>query len=174
VTTRRYIPAGTTLQSPLWQLQISHITDVSNLRANWCRVPIFRIPVLTLPNQKHYSVAWSRHTLNSLSSQSRKNLIKTSKSYSRNRSSRPLGLWVVKDPTLSIQPAHRRLQGCQPYAPAALYFAKHYYFSVYGTHFCWRLNEPQGLVRPEGLGKLKTAHLIGSRTRDLPKCSIVP
>jgi hypothetical protein len=30
-------------------------------------------------------------------------------------------------------------------------------------------------VRPEGLGKLKTfIHLIGSRTRDLATCSIVP
>jgi hypothetical protein len=30
-------------------------------------------------------------------------------------------------------------------------------------------------VRPEGLGKLiKIIHLIGSRTRDLPACSIVP
>jgi hypothetical protein len=32
---------------------------------------------------------------------------------------------------------------------------KHSYFSVSGTHFCWRLSEPQGLVRLEGLGKLK-------------------
>jgi hypothetical protein len=28
-------------------------------------------------------------------------------------------------------------------------------FSVSGTHFCWWLSEPQGLVQPEGLGKLK-------------------
>jgi hypothetical protein len=28
------------------------------------------------------------------------------------------------------------------------------------------------LVRPEGLGKLKEIHLIRSRTRDLPACSI--
>jgi hypothetical protein len=39
---------------------------------------------------------------------------------------------------------------------------KHYYFSVSGTHFCWRLSEPQGLVWPEGLGKLKKFfHLVG-------------
>jgi hypothetical protein len=31
---------------------------------------------------------------------------------------------------------------------------KHYY-NVSGTHFCERLGEPQDLVRPEGLGKLK-------------------
>jgi hypothetical protein len=30
---------------------------------------------------------------------------------------------------------------------------KHYYFNVSGTHFCWRLSKPQGLVRPEGLRK---------------------
>jgi hypothetical protein len=29
-------------------------------------------------------------------------------------------------------------------------------------------------VRPEGLGQVKKNHLIGSRTRDLPACSIVP
>jgi hypothetical protein len=36
------------------------------------------------------------------------------------------------------------------------------------------LNKPQGLERPEGLGKLKKNHLIGYRTRDLPVYSIVP
>jgi hypothetical protein len=50
-----------------------------------------------------------------------------------------------------------------------------YYFSASGTHFCYRLSEPQGLVRPEGLDKLKKCiHLIGSRNRDLEGCSIVP
>jgi hypothetical protein len=29
-------------------------------------------------------------------------------------------------------------------------------------------------VRLEGLGQLKNIHLIGTRTRDLPACSIVP
>jgi hypothetical protein len=29
-------------------------------------------------------------------------------------------------------------------------------------------------MRLEGLGKLKTIHLIGTRSRDLPVCSIVP
>jgi hypothetical protein len=32
---------------------------------------------------------------------------------------------------------------------------KHYYFYVSGTHFCYRLSKPEGLVRPEGLGKFK-------------------
>jgi hypothetical protein len=44
---------------------------------------------------------------------------------------------------------------------------KHYLY-VSGTHFCYRLSKPQGLARPEGLGKLiKIIHLIGYRTRDL-------
>jgi hypothetical protein len=30
-----------------------------------------------------------------------------------------------------------------------------YYFYVSGTHFCYRLTKPQGLVWPEGLGKFK-------------------
>jgi hypothetical protein len=30
-----------------------------------------------------------------------------------------------------------------------------HYFSASGTHFCYRLSKPQGLVRPEGLGKFK-------------------
>jgi hypothetical protein len=52
---------------------------------------------------------------------------------------------------------------------------KHSYVSASGTHFCKRLSEPQGLVRLEGLGKSKKfIHLIGSQTRDLPACSIVP
>jgi hypothetical protein len=32
---------------------------------------------------------------------------------------------------------------------------KHYYFSIYGTHFCQGLSKPQGLELPEGLGKMK-------------------
>jgi hypothetical protein len=40
-------------------------------------------------------------------------------------------------------------------------------FSVSGAHFCLMLRELQGLVLPEGLGKLKKKnHLIGSRTRE--------
>jgi hypothetical protein len=39
----------------------------------------------------------------------------------RNGPWRPVGLWDVKNPTLSRQSAHRRWQGCQPYAPAAVY-----------------------------------------------------
>jgi hypothetical protein len=36
-------------------------------------------------------------------------------------------------------------------------------------------SEPQGLLRPGGLGKLKEIiHLFWSRTCDLPACNIVP
>jgi hypothetical protein len=31
------------------------------------------------------------------------------------------------------------------------------YFSASGTYYCWWLSEPQGLVRLEGLGKLKNS-----------------
>jgi hypothetical protein len=51
-----------------------------------------------------------------------------------------------------------------------------HYFSAAGTHFYWSLSEPQGLVRPEGLSKLKemkVIHLISSQTRDFPACSII-
>jgi hypothetical protein len=34
---------------------------------------------------------------------------------------------------------------------------KHYYFYVSGTHFCYRLSKPQGLVQPEGLRKFKNS-----------------
>jgi hypothetical protein len=46
----------------------------------------------------------------------------------------------------AVSPTHR-----SRYTPQ-----KH--FSASCTHFCYRLNKPQGLVRPEGLGKLKKIH----------------
>jgi hypothetical protein len=53
------------------------------------------------------------------------------------------------------------LEGCEtlriPYAPAAPYSAEAF-FSASGTHFCQRLSKAQGLVRPEGLDKLKKIH----------------
>jgi hypothetical protein len=45
-------------------------------------------------------------------------------------------------------------------------------FSAVDTHFCQRLSKTQGLVRPEGLRKF--IHFSGSRTREVPVCSIVP
>jgi hypothetical protein len=53
--------------------------------------------------------------------------------------------------------------------------AQKHYFSASDTHFCYRLNKPQGLVQLEVLGNLREfIHLIGSRTRELPARSIVP
>jgi hypothetical protein len=49
------------------------------------------------------------------------------------------------------------------------------HFSASGTDLCYRLNKPQGLVRPEGLGKLKninSPHRVSNPR--LPACSIVP
>jgi hypothetical protein len=45
----------------------------------------------------------------------------------------------------------------KPQAPAELYSPEtlFIFFNVSGTHFCSRLSKPQGLVRPEGLGKFK-------------------
>jgi hypothetical protein len=51
---------------------------------------------------------------------------------------------------------------------------KKLYISASDTHFCQRLSKFQGLVRPEGLGKLKTFnHPVGFRTDDLVACSIM-
>jgi hypothetical protein len=50
-----------------------------------------------------------------------------------------------------------------------------HYFSASGTLFCERLRKLQGLLRSEGLGKLKKSiQLIGSRNLDLTACSIEP
>jgi hypothetical protein len=51
------------------------------------------------------------------------------------------------------------------------------HFPSSSSHFCYRLNRPEDLVRLEGLGKLKKKriiYLIRSRTCDLSACSIVP
>jgi hypothetical protein len=75
---------------------------------------------------------------------------------------RPIGLCDVEDPTLSRHSAHRWQEDCQPYAPAALYSPETLFLSFW---YSW-VN--LGLVRPEGLGKLKKFfHLIRSWTLDL-------
>jgi hypothetical protein len=60
--------------------------------------------------------------------------------------------------------ADRWRQGCQPYAQTAFYPQE--------NSWCWFLIE--AIVRLEGLGKLKKSTLSGTRTRDLPACSIMP
>jgi hypothetical protein len=53
-------------------------------------------------------------------------------------------------------------------SPETLFFAS-------GTHFCLKLSKPQGLVGLEELDTFKKIiHLIGSQTRNLPACGIVP
>jgi hypothetical protein len=42
-----------------------------------------------------------------------------------------------------------------------------------GTHFCCWV-DPRAIVRLEGLGKLKKSTSSGTRTGDLPACSLVP
>jgi hypothetical protein len=62
----------------------------------------------------------------------------------------------VTDPTLSRQSAHRWLQGCQPYAPAALYSPRNIIIFLFLVFISVReLRAPQAIVRPERLGKLK-------------------
>jgi hypothetical protein len=45
-------------------------------------------------------------------------------------------LQEVKAPTLLRQTATRWRQGCQPYAPAALYPPISLFLKIPGTHFC--------------------------------------
>jgi hypothetical protein len=70
----------------------------------------------------------------------------------------------ITDGGEDVSPTHRPRSTSQ----------KHY-FSASCTHFCHRLSEPHGLVRPEGLGKLKKfIDLIGSRIDELSVCNRVP
>jgi hypothetical protein len=85
--------------------------------------------------------------------------IKGKASYPCNRPWRPIGLWDVEGPTLSRQSAHRWRWGCQPYAPATLYPPGRFLILI----------SVRGWVDPNW-----KIHLIGTRTRDLPGCSIMP
>jgi len=47
--------------------------------------------------------------------------------------------------------------------------------NIPGTHFCWRLSQPQGYSATETIMSMKNSiDTIGNRTRDLPACSAVP
>jgi hypothetical protein len=54
--------------------------------------------------------------------------------------------WLIDDGKV-ISPTHR------PH-----FTPQKRYFQASGTHLCQRLDEPRGLVPPEGLGKLKKIH----------------
>jgi hypothetical protein len=62
-------------------------------------------------------------------------MIRKIKRYPCYRPWRPLGLREVEAPTFLRQTANRWRQGCQPYAPAALY-PPGFLFKFTGTHFC--------------------------------------
>ena len=47
--------------------------------------------------------------------------------------------------------------------------------NIPGTHFCWRLNQPQGHSAAGRIMSMKNSSVtIGNLTRDLPTCSVVP
>jgi hypothetical protein len=59
---------------------------------------------------------------------------------------------------------------CLMYRPRSI--PQKHNFSPSGTHFRYRLSKTEGLVRLEGLGKLKKfIHVIVSEIPDLPACS---
>jgi len=45
--------------------------------------------------------------------------------------------------------------------------------NIPGTHFCWRLSQPQGHSVVGRITSVKNYSDIGNRTRDLPACSAV-
>jgi hypothetical protein len=66
--------------------------------------------------------------------------------------------------------AHRWRQGCQPYAPAAIYPQEDSWYLFLLRSWV----DPRTVVQLEELGKVKQSTSSGSRTGDLPAFSIVP
>jgi hypothetical protein len=79
-------------------------------------------------------------------------------------------MWDVEAPTFSRQSAHRLWWGCQPYAPAALYTKEDSWYSLLLEAESTQGHSAAGKIRPIE----KSSDIIGTRTRDLPACSIVP
>jgi hypothetical protein len=82
---------------------------------------------------------------------------------------RPLGLREVEAPTFSDI---RLIDGGKVVSPTRRQFFTPRKFP--GTHFCRGSVDPRAIVRLEGLGKLKKSTSSGTRTGDLPACSIMP
>jgi hypothetical protein len=57
--------------------------------------------------------------------------------------------------------------------PGRALFPRNFFISAFSNHLCLRLIKPQGVVGPEGLGKLLVIHLIGSGTHNFATCSIM-
>jgi hypothetical protein len=70
-----------------------------------------------------------------------------------------MGLRDIKDPTLSRPLDNRLTDGVKVVSPTHRPHVtpQKHYFSASCAHFCYRLSEPQGLVRSEGLDKLKNS-----------------
>jgi hypothetical protein len=96
---------------------------------------------------------------------------KVKKSYPCNRPWRPMGLWDVQAPTFSLDNQLTDGGKVVSITRLPLFFPPGIFLVLFIVRG-WV--DPGTIVRLEGLGKLKKIYLIGTRTRDLPACSIVP
>jgi hypothetical protein len=81
--------------------------------------------------------------------------VKVNKDIPGYRPWRPIGLREVKAPTLLRHTGNRCRQGCQPYAPAALYPQVSFIFKDSWYLFLSEAESNPGPVRPEVLGQFK-------------------